>query len=151
MKRLAFLLVLAALVLPLVSLTAEDAPAAPAAANLGYGIDEATFKTVDGMIEKALAAYNALDAKAFYADFAKMMAAICTDQAFETLYKTTYMTTYGKYKSRTYKPEASTLADGTGLFTYEGEFEKGKATIQVNITKEEDALKIMQFAISPAQ
>ncbi|HNV72102.1 MAG TPA: hypothetical protein PKO06_20515 [Candidatus Ozemobacteraceae bacterium] len=151
MKRLVSLLVVAALVLPLFPLTAQDAPAAPAAANLGFGIDEATFKTVDAMIEKALTAYNAQDPKAFYADFAKMMAAICTDQAFETLYKTTYMTTYGKYKSRTYKADASTLAEGTGLFTYEAEFEKGKALIQVNITKEENALKIMQLAFSPAQ
>lgn len=146
MKQLVSVLLLAALLLPLFPVIAEEAPAA---SGYGFGIDEATFKTIDAMIEKALAAYNAQDYKAFYADFAKMMAAICTDQAFDTLYKGQYHGTYGAYKSRTYKADASTLAEDTGLFTYEGEFEKGKALIQVNITKEEGALKIMQLAFTP--
>lgn len=163
MKRLVLFLVVAALLLPLMPLPAQDAPAAPAPAadpaaapaaagkELAFGIDEATFKTVDAMIEKALAAYNAQDAKTFYADFAKMMAAIATEQAFETLYKTNYFATFGTYKSRTFKADASTLADGTGLFTYEGVFEKApKALIQVNIVKEEGALKIMQLGFTPA-
>ncbi len=39
------------------------------------------------MLDKALTAYNAGDAKVFYTDFAKMMAAIATEQAYNMKFR----------------------------------------------------------------
>ena len=129
----------------------QNAQPAPAGKELSPGISEETFKTLDAMVDKALDGYNNADTKVFYADFAKSMAAIATDQAFQTLYKDNYMTNFGKYKSKKFDPAKSVLSDGMGLLSYTAEFEKNaKMTVSVNIMKEEDKLLFMQIQFNPA-
>ncbi len=128
------------------NLWAQDAPPAtpaPAAAS----DQDPVLAQVEPLIDKLLAAYNAGDWKAFYADYGKNMASICTEQAFKTMYVDMYMAQFGKYESRTFVKEASSIpADApVGLLTFKGVFEKEKTVkISINITKEGEAWKIMQ-------
>ena len=107
-------------------------------------------KPLEAKVDKALEAYNKGDHTAFYADFAKSMAAIATEQTFNMMYRGMYFTSYGKYISR--KPiKAETVAMGElPLLVYEAEFEKNKKVkISVNFTTEDGALKIMQMQFAP--
>ena len=101
---------------------------------------------LEAKVEKALEAYNRGDHTAFYGDFAKMMASIATEQAFNTMHRGTYFTTYGKYQSRKLiKAETVAMGD-TPLLVYAAEFEKNKRVkISVNFTTEEGVLRVMQI------
>ena len=138
MRKTVLLLVVFALFLGAASLQAQM-------------LTEDQAKSLVPMVEKALQAYNAGDWKAFYTDFATMMAGIATEEAFKTLYVTNYMTNFGKYKSMTMIKEKSSLNDVAPLLMFAAEFEKGKATVGVNFTKEGDAYKLMQVQINKAE
>ena len=107
-------------------------------------------KPLDAMLDKALAGYNAGNHTAFFADFAKMMASITTEQTFNTMYRGMYFTTYGKYVSRTPIKAETVLLGDSPLLVYAAEFEKNKKVkISVNFIKEEGAFKIMQIQLAP--
>ncbi len=140
------------LCLALVALTLMGASALPAQQLA----DEETMKSLEAMIDQALEGYNKQDDKAFYADFASSMAAICTEQAFQTMYVGMYMNQYGQYKSRELIKEKTVVpanpADApVGLLQYKAVFEKNdKVEIAVNITRDGDAWKIMQIQFNVA-
>jgi|GEM_PF-1464248 len=107
----------------------------------------AELKPFDEMVNKALTAYNAEDFKAFYADYAKMMSGVATEQAFKSLYIDNYKTTFGKYVSRSFVKEQSSVPENApvALIVYSGVFEKeSKVKISMNFTKEENSWKLMQ-------
>jgi hypothetical protein len=107
----------------------------------------ADSKPLDAMVDKAMAGYNAGDAKVFYADYAKMMAAVATEAVFNAMYKSQ---PYGKYVSRTPIKAETVLVGDSPLLVYQAEFEKNKKVkLSVNFTKEDGALKIMQIQIVP--
>ena len=107
-------------------------------------------KPLEAMTDKALAAYNAGDAKVFYADFAKMMASIATEQTFNMMYRDMYMKTYGKYVSRKLIKSESSIFEDTPLMVFEAEFEKAKKVkVSVNFMKENGVYKIMQMQFAP--
>jgi len=109
--------------------------------------DEGALASLEPMIDKALEGYNKKDSKAFFADYAKKMASIATDQVFNTMYMDDYMKNLGKYKSKTLIKKETVLMGDFPLVVYTAEMEKGKAKISVNFTKEEGSAKIMQFRI----
>ncbi|GAB1355022.1 hypothetical protein MASR1M12_37620 [Erysipelotrichia bacterium] len=86
------------------------------------------MKAFDAIVDKAMTAYNDGDSKAFYADFAVMMAAICTPEAFKNLYVDSYMKIFGKYVSRTViEAETVVIPDvPNGFLVYEAKFERTK-------------------------
>lgn len=140
-------LLLVALVITIAPVLYAQEPAAPAApAESAKATDP--MIAMEAMVEKALAAYNKQDFKAFYADFAKSMEAIATEQAFQTMYVGMYMKDYGQYKSRELLKDKCSVADDSpvALLQYKAVFEKNPAiTIGVNFTKEGDAWKLMQI------
>lgn len=108
------------------------------------------MKAFDAMVDKAMTAYNDGDSKAFYADFAVMMAAICTPESFKALYVDSYMKIFGKYVSRTViEAETVVVPDvPNGLLVYEAKFEKNeKVKLSVNLFKENGAWKLQQVSI----
>lgn len=126
----------------------------PSALSAQQMADEETMKALEAMIDKALDAYNKQDWKAFYADFAPAMAAICTEQAFQTMYIGMYMQQFGQYKSRELiKDKTVVPADATvGLLQYKAVFEKNaQVEIAVNITRDGNAWKLMQIQFNAAQ
>jgi len=120
--------------------------------NAAYAAEsEETLKIVEPLIEKALNAYNKDDSKAFFADYAKSMAAIATDQTFKTLYGG-YKDRFGNYVSKKIVRARCSLKKTTpGLVSYDAEFEKNKAVrIDVNYTPDGDTLKLMQVQFNAA-
>lgn len=120
-------------------------------------VDQEFVGKLSPMVENAMLAYNALDMKAFYADFSKTMEGLKTEQAFEMLYKTMFMEKYGKYtpgSKELLTAESSARPDLSDVYLllYTAKFEKGTgkgglARIAVNFIKEEDAVKIQQIQI----
>ncbi len=108
------------------------------------GVTEAEFKTMNPQVDRAMAAYNKGDWKAFYADFAKMMAGIATEQAFKTLYTDMYKPKYGNYKSRKLAASRSSGSPMNAVVSYDGVFDKGPAKIDINFIKEGSAWKLQQ-------
>ncbi|MFN7976061.1 MAG: hypothetical protein U0166_27625 [Acidobacteriota bacterium] len=101
---------------------------------------------LEGMLDNALKAYNAQDAKAFYADYAKSLAGIATDQAFNTMYKDGYMKDLGKFVSKTMVKEKSVVTGDFPLMVFNAKFDKNeKVTLSCNFTKEDGNFKIMQI------
>jgi len=105
---------------------------------------------IDAMIDKMMAGYNASDATAFYADWATMMAAICTPQAFQTLYVDNYMKTFGAYASRTVNADETVVMPDVpnGLVVYTAKFANNEnVKMSVNLMKEDNVWKIQQLTI----
>lgn len=110
------------------------------------------LKTMDAMIDKAMAAYNAEDSTAFYADFATIMAAICTPETFKTLYVDTYKKNFGAYVSRTIIEAETVVAPGVpnGLLVYSARFANNeKIKLAINLFQENNIWKIQQITIQP--
>jgi hypothetical protein len=105
---------------------------------------------MDAMIDKMMAGYNAGDATAFYADWAAMMAAVCTPQAFQTLYVDNYMKTFGAYASRTINADETVVMAGVpnGLLVYTAKFANNEnVKMSVNLMKENNVWKIQQLTL----
>jgi hypothetical protein len=116
------------------------------AACLSISAYAADQKSLDTVVDKALAGYNAGDSKAFFADYAKMVAAVATEATFNAMYKGMYFQTYGKYISRQPIKAETVLEGDTPLLVYQAEFEKNKKVkISVNFIKEDGAFKVMQI------
>lgn len=105
---------------------------------------------LDAIVDKMMTAYNAGDATAFYTDWAAMMTAICTPQAFQALYIDNYKKTFGDYTSRTVNAEESVVMPEVpnGLLVYTAKFSKNEnVKMSVNLFKENGAWKIQQLTI----
>jgi hypothetical protein len=115
-----------------------------------YGQATSDHKSLDPVIDSALAGYNAGDSKAFFAGYAKALAAVATEPMFNMMYKDNYFKAYGKYLSR--RPlDAETVFDAdTPLVVYQAEFEKNKKVkISVNFMKEEGVYRVVQIQFNP--
>jgi hypothetical protein len=111
-----------------------------------YGQAAPDHKLLDPIVDKALAGYNALDAKVFFADYAKALAAVATEPTFDMMYKDMFFKTYGKYISRQPINVETVFDADTPLVVYQAEFEKNKKVkISVNFMKEDGAFKVVQI------
>lgn len=130
------LCVVLALGLLLPALRADDEP-------------KADLKKLEATMDKALKAYNEGDHKKFFADYAKAMRAIATEQTFNALYKEGAMKQFGKCKekpARKFLEKQSALTGEAILACWQAEFEKNKKVkISANFMKEGDAYKLMQI------
>lgn len=109
---------------------------------------------LDAMVDKLMAAYNAGDATAFYADWATMMASICTPQVFQTMFVDNYKKNFGDYVERSINAdETVVMADvPNGLLVYTAKFTSNeKIKLAINLFKEGDSWKFQQVTIQPAQ
>ena len=109
-------------------------------------------KQLDAIVDKALQAYNANDAKAFFADYAKSVESIATPQTFDSMYRGLYFTQHGKYLSRKMNNSASVLTGDFLVVIYDPVFEKTKKVkLALNFAKEGTSYKIvqMQFDTQP--
>jgi len=105
---------------------------------------------LDAMVDKLMTAYNAGDVTAFYADWATMMAAVCTPQVFQAMFVDNYKKTFGNYAERTINAEESVImADvPNGLLVYTAKFSNNeKVKLAINLFKENDSWKFQQVTI----
>jgi hypothetical protein len=103
-------------------------------------------KTVDTLLK----AYNEGDAKTFNAQYAKTMAAVATEQTFNTMYKGQYMEKFGKFESKKAIDKETVAIGDFPLLVFEGKFAKAeKVKIAVNFTKDGDEFKVMQVRFDP--
>ena len=124
----------------------------PLAAVLAFSIPAVRAadapKPLDAMVEKAMTAYNAGDAKAFFADYAKMVEAIATPATFDVLYKNGALKEHGKFVSRKLLAANSVVEGETPLLVYEAKFEKSeRVKLSVNFIQEDGKPKLMQVTI----
>ncbi|MBU1109126.1 MAG: hypothetical protein KKB51_20785 [Candidatus Riflebacteria bacterium] len=111
---------------------------------------EKELATFEAMVDKLMAAYNAEDAVAFYADWASMMAAICTPQVFQTMFVDNYKKTFGNYTARTINAEETVVMTDVpnGLLVYTAQFANNeKVKLAINLFKENDIWKFQQVTI----
>jgi|GEM_PF-3220511 len=104
---------------------------------------------LDKMVQNAMKAFNAGDAKAFFADYSKSSSAIATPEIYKAMYEDMYKAKVGKFVSMTFVPAESSINDDAPLLIYAGKFEKGTGKIAVNFIKEDAGLKIIQVMIQP--
>lgn len=110
--------------------------------------EKADRKALDEKLAKALKAYNEGDYKKFFADYAKSMKDIATEQTFKALYEGNYKKLFGKYKDGSMKfvPEGSLLEGEFLILWYSAEFDKAKKVkIGVNFQKEDKDYKFVQI------
>lgn len=112
------------------------------------GLSDADVKALTAKVNAAMQGYNKKNSKTFYKDWAKQVAAIQTDQAFQSLYINIYQNQYGTYQSATLDPAKSTFSDQNGLLAYNAKFSKKPAKLMVNFFKEGD-WKIQQIQLAP--
>ena len=113
------------------------------------GADAAALKGLEAKVDNCMTAYNAKNWKNFFKDYAKMVAAICTEQTFKTLYVNTAHKDFGAYKSRSRDDSRSTFSDMNGLLVYKAVFAKKTGTLSVNFFKEDGEWKVQQVRIDP--
>ena len=109
-------------------------------------------KPLDAIVEKAMKAYNEGDAKAFFADYAKLLSAVATPATFDALYKNGALKEFGKYVSKKLIAGQSVVEGETPLLVYEAKFEKNpRVKLAVNFMQEEGKPKVMQVTIEKFQ
>ena len=117
--------------------------------TLPFAARAADTKALEGTVDKALAAYNAGDSKAFFADYASAVASIATDQTFKSLYEGVYKNDIGTYVSKEPIPAESVTTGDMILLVYQAKFSKAdKVKLSVNFTKEGKDYKIMQISMA---
>lgn len=109
-------------------------------------------KELESIVENAMKGYNAGDAKVFFADYAKLLAAVAVPATFDALYKNMALKDFGKYESKKLIAAQSVVEGETPLLVFEAKFEKNpKVKLSVNFMKEEGKPKVMQVTIEKFQ
>jgi hypothetical protein len=108
------------------------------------------IKALEAKVDAALAAYNAGDAKKFYADFSKSMEAITTPQVFDMLYTQGAKKQFGNYVSRQLIKGESVTDGDTLLLVYSVKCEKSdKVKLSINVQKEGPDYRFVQMQFAP--
>jgi len=108
-------------------------------------------KQLTAQVEKLLAAYNKDDAKAFYADWAKSVAAIATPQTYDLLFKNMAKKELGDYQANTLalRKEGSVLTGEFLVVYFEAKFAKDvPGLVSVNFQHEDGQYKFLQVQLS---
>ncbi|MCZ7646361.1 MAG: hypothetical protein M5U26_13930 [Planctomycetota bacterium] len=107
---------------------------------------EELLKQLEPTVDKMLKAYNDEDHKTFNAEYAKMMAAVATEQTFKNIFINMYKKDFGNYASKELIKDQTVLQGEMPLLVFQCKFEKNeKVKVSVNFTTEEGALKVMQI------
>ena len=111
-----------------------------------HAADKLDPKPLEAIIDNALKGYNDGDYKVFFADYAKSMAAVATEQTFKSMYTDQYKKNLGDYVSRKPIDKETVLMGDFPLMVFDAEFSKEKKVkLSVNFTKEDGKFKIMQM------
>jgi hypothetical protein len=106
-------------------------------------LDDARIKALESSIERALAAYNRQDPKAFYAEWTSAF----TLPRF-TDYYVDSMKELGNYVSRKIVKDDTSLEGPSPLFVYEAKFTKApRVRIAVHFTKDGASTKILNIEL----
>ena len=111
----------------------------------------ADAKQLTAQVEKALAAYNKDDVKAFYADWAKAVETITTPQTYDALYKNMAKKELGEYQPNTLalRKEGSVLTGDFLVVYFDCKFAKDvPGLVSVNFQKEDGAYKFIQVLLT---
>jgi hypothetical protein len=141
--------VLIAMFLAAVCQGVAAAPATPVPATPAPKIDPAVIKPFEGMLDAALAAYNAGDATRFFADFSTSAVPPPEPRIFVTLVEGVYKADFGKYLSKKLNAKESAPDPSCAALVYDAIFEKQKAKLSANFIREPEGLKIVQIRIEP--
>ena len=125
-----------------VSVEATPAPATPKVTITPEML--AKVKPFEAILDKALAAFNAGDAKAFWADAAKTATPAPNEALYQRLYEGFYKAEFGKYVSKTLLPAETQPDPERGVVVYEAKFEKKKVKVSANFQRENGAPKLVQ-------
>ncbi len=110
----------------------------------------ADLKALEAKVDAALAGYNAGDAKAFYANFAKSVESIATPRVFDMLYVQGAKAQFGKYVSRQLIKGESVTDGDTLLLVYAAKCEKNeKVKVSINVQKEGAEYRFVQVQFAP--
>ena len=98
------------------------------------------------VLERALAAYNAGDERAFLAEFAGSAPGIRVAGAYRRLFEGVYKSEYGKFEGKRLDVKESAPDRDWGALAYDAAFQKhAKARIVANFIRENGAVKLMQI------
>jgi hypothetical protein len=136
------LLALAPLASAQVSVEATPVPATPKVVLTAEML--AQVKPLEAVLDRALAAYNAGDAKAFWSDAATTATPPATEKTFKALYEGYYKADFGKYVSKTIVPTETQPDPNLGVLVYEAKFEKRKVRVSANFIRESGTPKLVQ-------
>jgi hypothetical protein len=104
-------------------------------------LPDAKVKALEGSIDRALAAYNKQDARAFYAEWTS---AFRLDKL--TDYYADALKDYGTYVSRKMIKDDSFVEGEAPLFVYEAKFSKApRVKVSVHFTKDGEATRIINI------
>ncbi len=104
------------------------------------------LKLLEPTVDKMLKAYNEGDHKTFNGEYAKMMAAVATEQMFTNMFINMYKKEFGNYVSKELIKNETVLTGDMPLLVFQAKFEKNeKIKVSANFTKDGDALKVMQM------
>lgn len=118
------------------------------AKELAPGLTEEMFKTLDPVVERLVKAYNEGNWKAFYADYAKAMSALATEQSFNSLYTNMYKKQFGTIKTRKLNTQRTTMpSEMNGLIVYDVTCSKKNGVLAVNWMKEDGKWKVQQVQL----
>ncbi len=106
----------------------------------------ANVKPLEAILDKVLKAYNAGDARAFWADAATKATPPPTPGTFKSLFEDYYKADFGKYLAKTLINGETFPDPALGVIVYEAKFEKRpKVKVSANFTREDGALRLMQI------
>ena len=100
------------------------------------------------VLDKALAAYNADDATAFNANFAKAAHPPADEHTFRALFDGIYRPEFGSYTSKALLPAESVPDPNYGQLTYNATFAKrARVKMSADFVREDGGLKIVQLRL----
>jgi hypothetical protein len=121
----------------------EEKPIAPADAQAAEVLRELT-----PILDKALAAYNAGDQRALFADFATAATPPPSDRIFQELFEGYYKKDFGRLTALRLYPQETVPDADYGMLVYLAQCERVKlAKVSANFIRENGAPKIVQIRI----
>jgi hypothetical protein len=101
---------------------------------------------LEPVLERALAAYNAGNERAFLAEFASAAPGIRAEGAYRRLFEGVYKVDYGKFEGKRLDSKVSVPDRDWGALIYDAAFQKRpKARLIANFIRENGAVKLMQI------
>lgn len=107
----------------------------------------AQLRELAPVLDRALAAYNADDAKAFLAEMASSAPGIRQPGVYQRLFEEFYKVEFGSFVSKVIDPKESNPDRDWAVLVYRAKFTKQEAKLSANFARENGAVKLMQLRI----
>lgn len=103
------------------------------------------------MLDRALAAYNAGDARAFLAETARNAPGIREQGVYQRLFEGVYKPEFGSFVAKVMDPKESIPDRDWAVLVYRAQFAKNTAKLTANFARENGAVKLMQIRIEKVE